>query len=196
MGAYAPVPFVSDDLVEGVMERAIRPTLRELARRGAEYRGVLYCGLMLTPEGVKVLEYNVRFGDPECQVVVPRFASDLYVHLRESAGGRLETPVEIADVACVGVVLATEGYPPSPARRGDVVEGLDAADGHEGVMVFHAGTATDDTGRVVTNGGRVLTVTATGPNVGAARDRAYAAAAEISWPGVHYRRDIAAQALT
>jgi phosphoribosylamine--glycine ligase len=196
MGAYAPVPFVSDDLVEEVMERAIRPTLRELARRGAEYRGVLYCGLMLTPDGVKVLEYNVRFGDPECQVVVPRFSSDLYVHLRESAGGRLESRVEIADVASVGVVLAAEGYPPAPSRRGDLVEGLDAAGSREGVIVFQAGTGTDDAGRVVTNGGRVLTVTATGPNVGAARDRAYAAATEISWPGVHYRRDIAAQAIT
>ncbi|HYL53537.1 MAG TPA: phosphoribosylamine--glycine ligase [Acidimicrobiia bacterium] len=196
MGAYAPVPFVSEELVEGVMEHAIRPTLRELARRGAEYRGMLYCGLMLTPDGVKVLEYNVRFGDPECQVVVPRFSSDLYVHLRESAAGRLETPVEIADVASVGVVLATEGYPPTPARRGDRIEGLDVANAREGVIVFQAGTATDDAGRVVTNGGRVLTVTATAPDVGAARDRAYAAAAEISWPGVHYRRDIAAQALT
>jgi len=196
MGAYAPVPFVSDELVEGVMEHAIRPTLRELARRGAEYRGMLYCGLMLTPGGVKVLEYNVRFGDPECQVVVPRFSSDLYVHLRESAAGRLETPVEIADVASVGVVLATEGYPPAPARRGDRIEGLDAANTREGVIVFQAATAIDDAGRVVTNGGRVLTVTASAPDVGAARDRAYGAAAEISWPGVHYRRDIAAQALT
>ena len=196
MGAYAPVPFVSDELVDDVMEQAIRPTLRELARRDAEYRGVLYCGLMLTPDGLKVLEYYVRFGDPECQVVVPRFSSDLYVHLRESAAGRLETPVEIADVASVGIVLAAEGYPPAPARRGDLVEGLDTAGTREGVIVFQAGTGTDDTGRVVTNGGRVLTVTATGPDVGAARDRAYAAAGEISWPGVHYRRDIAAQALT
>jgi phosphoribosylamine---glycine ligase len=196
MGAYAPVPFVSDELVDDVMEQAIRPTLRELARRDAEYRGVLYCGLMLTPDGLKVLEYNVRFGDPECQVVVPRFSSDLYAHLRESAAGRLETPVEIADVASVGIVLAAEGYPPAPARRGDLVEGLDRAGTREGVIVFQAGTGTDDTGRVVTNGGRVLTVTATGPDVGAARDRAYAAAGEISWPGVHYRRDIAAQALT
>jgi phosphoribosylamine--glycine ligase len=196
MGAYAPVPFVSEGLVEDVMERAIRPTLRELARRGAEYRGMLYCGLMLTPDGVKVLEYNVRFGDPECQVVVPRFSSDLYVHLRESAAGRLETPVEIADVASVGVVLASEGYPPASTRRGDLVDGLDAADGHEGVLVFQSGTGTDDAGRVVTNGGRVLTVTATGRDVRVARDRAYAAAAEISWPGVHYRHDIAAQALT
>ncbi len=196
MGSYAPVPFVDDDVVASAMERAVRPTLRELARRGAEYRGVLYCGLMLTPEGTRVLEYNVRFGDPECQVVVPRFASDLYVHLRESAAGRLETPIAIADSAAVGVVLAAEGYPPAPTRKGDVIDGLDRIDGRDDVVVFHASTAFDDAGRIVTNGGRVLTVTATGPDVRAARDRAYAAAAEISWPGVHYRRDIAAQALT
>ena len=118
------------------------------------------------------------------------------MHLRESASGRLETPIEIGDVAAVGVVLASEGYPPAPSRRGDLVRGLDAANGREGVTVFHSGTSTDDMGRVVTSGGRVLTVTATGPDVLTARDRAYAAAAEISWPGVHYRRDIAAQALS
>jgi phosphoribosylamine--glycine ligase len=195
MGAYAPVPFLGDDVVDMVMERAIRPTLRELDRRGAAYRGVLYCGLMLTPAGPKVLEYNVRFGDPECQVVIPRFASDVYVHLRECAQGALRAPVQLADTACVGVVMAAEGYPASP-RKGDVIEGLETAGARPHVQVFHAGTTTDDGGRVVTNGGRVLTVTATGANVREARDRAYAAVNDISWPGVHYRRDIAAQALT
>jgi phosphoribosylamine---glycine ligase len=180
MGAYAPVPDASDEVVEAMMERAVRPTLRELARRGAEYRGMLYCGLMLTPDGPKVLEFNVRFGDPECQVVVPRFASDLYVHLRECAQGRMETPVEIAADAAVGVVLASEGYPPAPTRKGDVVRGVANATAHAGVLVFHAGTAFDDAGRVVTSGGRVLTVTATGADVRTARDRAYAAAAEIT----------------
>jgi phosphoribosylamine--glycine ligase len=195
MGAYAPVPFVADDVIGMVMERAVRPTLHELAGRGVIYRGLLYCGLMLTPDGPKVLEYNVRFGDPECQVVVPRFASDLYVHLLECASGGIETPVEIAEHAVVGVVLASEGYPPAPARKGELIEGLADAVA-AGALVFHAATAFDDTGRIVTNGGRVLTVTATGPDVRAARDRAYAATALISWPGVHYRRDIAAQALT
>jgi len=196
MGAYSPVPFVPGALVDDVMERAVRPTLAELARRGAEYRGVLYCGLMLTPDGPKVLEYNVRFGDPECQVLVPRIASDLYVHLHEAAAGRIATPVTLAGRACVGVVLAAEGYPPAPVRKGDVIEGLDAAGALPGVAVFHAGTTTDERARVVTNGGRVLTVTAIGDGVAAARARAYAAAGAISWPGVHYRRDIAAQALT
>jgi phosphoribosylamine--glycine ligase len=196
MGAYSPVPFAPTGVVDELMERAIRPTLAELAGRGAPYRGALYCGLMLTPDGPKVLEYNVRFGDPECQVLVPRFASDLYVHLRECAEGRLTTPVALHADACVAVVLASDGYPPAPTRKGDVISGLDRAQAHDGVEVFHAATTTDDNGRITTNGGRVLAVTATGADVRTARDRAYAAAAEISWPGVHYRRDIAAQALT
>jgi phosphoribosylamine--glycine ligase len=195
MGAYSPVPFVGADVIDEVVERALRPTLRELAHRGAEYRGVFYCGLMLTPDGVKVLEYNVRFGDPECQVLVTRFASALYVHLREAAQGRLTTPVELRAQACVGVVLAAEGYPPAPLHKGDPISGLDAASAHEGVVVFQASTSAADHG-IVTNGGRVLTVTGTGGDVREARDRAYAGAAEISWRGVHYRRDIATQALT
>jgi phosphoribosylamine--glycine ligase len=195
MGAYSPVPFVGSDVVDDVMERAVAPTLDELARRGTPYRGVLFCGLMLTADGPKVLEYNVRFGDPECQVLVERFASDLYAHLHEAARGEMKTPVELADRAAVGVVLAAEGYPPAPLRKGDVIEGVDAAARRAGVRVFHAGTSTDAAGRVVTTGGRVLTVVGTGVDVAEARDRAYGAITEISWPGVHYRRDIAAQAL-
>ncbi len=195
MGAYSPVPFVGSDVVDEMMERAVIPTLAELERRGAPFRGTLYCGLMLTPAGTKVLEYNVRFGDPETQVLVPRLASDLFVHLAESAAGDLVTPIALSDSACVGVVLAAGGYPPAPDRKGDVINGLEEAGRHDGVVVFHSGTAHDDQARVVTNGGRVLTVTAVGADVVQARDRAYAAAAEISWPGVHYRRDIGSQAL-
>jgi phosphoribosylamine--glycine ligase len=195
MGAYSPVPLVGAEVIDQVMERAVAPTLAELARRGAPYRGVLFCGLMLTADGPKVLEYNVRFGDPECQVLVERFASDLYVHLREAALGAMQTPVEFAAVAAVGVVLAAEGYPPAALRKGDVIDGVDAAAARAGVRVFHAGTSTDAAGRVVTSGGRVLTVVGTGADVAQARDRAYGAITEISWPGVHYRRDIAAQAL-
>jgi phosphoribosylamine---glycine ligase len=193
MGAYSPVPFVPKDTVDEVMERAVWPTLHELRARGAEYRGVLYCGLMLTPVGPKVVEYNIRFGDPECQAIVPRLESDLYVHCHESADGRIETPVIVRDDACVAVWLAVEGYPAQP-RLGDVVTGLDAASDLQDVLVFHAGTRAEGNA-VVTNGGRVVTIAATGASVGAARDRAYDAAACISWPGVHYRRDIAAQAL-
>ena len=195
MGAYSPVPFVPDDLLDTVMEQAIWPTLHEMRRRGAEYRGLLYCGLMLTADGPKVIEYNVRFGDPECQVIVPRLESDLYVHCYESAVGKLETPVVMRDDACVALYLAAEGYPPEPTRTGDVIEGLDAAAALPGVLLFHAGTRAE--GRaIVTNGGRVVMVSALGPTVAAARDRAYEAAARISWPGLHYRRDIAAQAIT
>jgi phosphoribosylamine--glycine ligase len=198
MGAYSPVPetMASADLVDEMMEKAIRPTLEELRRRNAEYRGILYCGLMLDPiKGPQVLEYNVRFGDPECQVIVPRLESDLYVHCLEGTSGRIETDVKLASVACVGVVLASEGYPPAPVRRGDPIDGLGAAGLLDGVNVFHASTATNPNGEIATNGGRVLTVSAVGADVATARDRAYEAAALISWPGLHYRRDIAAQAL-
>ncbi len=194
MGAYSPVPFVPDDLIDVVMDTAIWPTLREMQRRGAEYRGLLYCGLMLTADGPKVIEYNVRFGDPECQVIVPRLESDLYVHCYESAVGKIETPVVMREDACVALYLAAEGYPPEPTRTGDVIEGLDAAAALPGVLLFHAGTRAEGQA-IVTNGGRVVMVSALGPTVSAARDRAYDAAARISWPGLHYRRDIAAQAL-
>jgi phosphoribosylamine--glycine ligase len=192
MGAYSPVPVAGDALVGAVMDRAVGPTLAELARRGAPYRGVLFCGLMLTPEGPKVLEHNVRFGDPECQVIVRRLASDLYTHCRESAEGKLVTPVAVDADAAVVVVLAAEGYPPAPVRTGDPITGIADADALDGVVVFHAGTTTED-GAITTRGGRVLAVTATGPTIDLARDRAYDACARISWSGLHYRRDIAAK---
>jgi len=193
MGAYSPVPIVGDPLVEEMMRLAVRPTLRELASRGAAYRGILYAGLMLTPDGPKVLEYNVRFGDPECQVVLPRLQSDLGELCLAAATGRSLPPVRFAPDACVTVVLASEGYPASP-RTGDPIHGLDAAGSRPGVVVFHAGTAQDSTGAIVTRGGRVLDVTALGPTVDEARRRAYAAAADITWPGIQYRHDIAAAA--
>ncbi|HEY3240139.1 MAG TPA: phosphoribosylamine--glycine ligase [Acidimicrobiia bacterium] len=194
MGAYSPVPFVGPDVVEEVLAKAVLPTLHALESRGAPYRGILYAGLMLTPEGPKILEYNVRFGDPECQVVVPRLASDLGVHLRESAEGRLRTPVEWRDEACVTVVLASEGYPASP-RTGDPIPGLEAAGEVEGVTVFHAGTRRNEGGDVLTSGGRVLNVTAVGSSLAEARERAYRAVDRISWPGMQFRRDIAASCL-
>jgi len=193
MGAYSPVPAVDEDLVADVLQRAVEPTLAELRARDAEYRGVLYAGLMLTPDGPKVLEYNVRFGDPECQVVVPRLASDLAAHCLESASGSPLSPVEFRSDACVTVVLAAEGYPAAP-RTGDVIEGLDAAAAVPDVTVFHAGTKAGADGEVLTAGGRVLDVTAVAPTVAEARARAYEAAELVSWPGVQYRRDIAATA--
>ena len=191
MGAYSPVPFVGADIVEEVLAKAVLPTLHTLESRGASYRGILYAGLMLTPEGPKILEYNVRFGDPECQVVVPRLASDLGGHLRESAEGRLRTPVVWRDDACVTVVLASEGYPVSQ-RTGDVISGLEAAGEVEAVTVFHAGTKRNEGGDVLTSGGRVLNVTGLGATLAEARARAYAAVGRISWPGMQFRRDIAA----
>jgi phosphoribosylamine--glycine ligase len=194
MGAYSPVPMVTPGLVEDFMASAVEPTLVALADRDIEYRGVLYAGLMLTPEGTKVLEYNVRFGDPETQVVLPRLASDLAVHCAEAATGRLTTPVQFTDDACVGVVLATEDYPVAP-RSGDAIAGLDAAASLDDVYLFHAGT-TRDGDTIRTAGGRVLTVSATGPTIADARTLAYDAAGRISWPGMQHRTDIAAAVTT
>jgi phosphoribosylamine--glycine ligase len=190
MGAYSPVPVVDDALVDDVVDTAVRPTLRELAARGIHYRGVLYAGLMLTPDGPKVLEYNVRFGDPECEVVVPRLASDLGELCRAASVGEPLPEVDFVDDACVTVVLASEGYPASP-RTGDVIDGVTDAAADEGVLVFHAGTRRDGDA-LVTAGGRVLAVTATGATVAEARKRAYGAADQISWRGLVRRGDIAA----
>ncbi len=193
MGAYSPVPIVDDRLVDHVLEVAVEPVLGTLRRRGIDYRGVLYAGLILTSEGPKVLEYNVRFGDPESQVVLPRLDEDLTGLLAEAASGRLRTdPHAIADAA-VCVVLASEGYPGSP-RTGDVITGVDDADELEGVTVLHAGTRLDEQGRLLTTGGRVLGVTATGPSIAEARRRAYDGVARIEWPGMHFRTDIAQSA--
>jgi phosphoribosylamine--glycine ligase len=194
MGAYSPVPIAGPGLVDDVMNAAIEPTLAALAKRDIEYRGVLYAGLMLTPEGTKVLEYNVRFGDPECQVVVPRLASDLAAHCVEAATSRLTTPVRFVDDACVAVVLATEGYPVAP-RTGDVIHGLDAAAARDDVLVLHAGTAREGDS-IVTAGGRVLAVSALAPTIAEARSKSYAAAELISWPGMQHRTDIAAAVTT
>ncbi len=193
MGAYSPVPVAGQEVVDEVMERAVRPTLHALAARDIAYRGVLYAGLMLTPDGVKVLEYNVRFGDPEAQVVLPRLASDFAELCRDAAAGRAGRDARFREDACVTVVLATEGYPASP-RQGDIIEGLDDAEQLPGVTVFHAGTKPMD-GQLMTAGGRVLDVTAVAPTLAEARRRAYEAAGRISWPGVQYRRDIAAAAV-
>ncbi|HEY8527396.1 MAG TPA: phosphoribosylamine--glycine ligase [Acidimicrobiales bacterium] len=192
MGAYSPVPVAPPEVVEAVMDRCVEPTLGELRRRGIDYRGVLYAGLMLTDEGPKLVEFNVRFGDPEAQVVLPRLDGDLAELLAEAAAGHLRTEPRFVDDACVTVVLAAEGYPARP-RTGDVITGVPEAE-RAGATVFCAGVAIDDAGRLVTAGGRVLDVTATGATIAEARDRAYDAAGHISWPGVHHRSDIAQEA--
>ncbi|MGM0694763.1 MAG: phosphoribosylamine--glycine ligase [Pseudomonadota bacterium] len=195
MGAYSPAPVVTDEVFERIMTEVIRPTVRGMAEEGHPYTGFLYAGLMIDAEGnPRVIEYNCRFGDPETQPILLRLASDLAELCLAGARG------ELAGHACdwdpraaVGVVLAAGGYPGS-YRKGDAIEGLEAAEA-TGCQVFHAGTAEDAQGRVVTAGGRVLCVTALGDGVGAARDLAYRGAAEIHWPDVHYRRDIAHRAI-
>ena len=193
MGAYSPVPLAGPDVVDMVMDRAVEPTLASLRTRGIDYRGVLYAGLMLTPEGPKVLEYNVRFGDPEAQVVLPRLTSDLPGLLAEAASGNLRTEPAFSDDAAVTVVAAAKDYPSSPAT-GDAIEGLDEARAVEGVTVFFAGVDQDAEGRLVTAGGRVLAVTGMGPTLAEARERAYRGLDRISWPGLQARRDIAEEA--
>ena len=189
MGAFSPVPDAPVALQEDVLTGAVEPTLAALRGRGIDYRGFLFCGLMLTPDGPKVLEYNVRFGDPEAQVVLPRATSDVGELLARAAAGELRDAPRFDDGAAVTVVCASEGYPAAP-RTGDVIEGLEAARTTEGVTVFCAGVGADGDGRLVTAGGRVLAVTGQGPDLGAARDRAYEAVGRLSWPGMHHRQDI------
>ncbi len=191
MGAYSPVPAATPTVVDELMDRAVAPTLAALRARGIDYRGVLYAGLMLTPDGPKVLEYNVRFGDPETQVVLPRLTSDLTDLLAAAADGALGEAPAFDAGAAVTVVCASEGYPAAP-RTGDRIEGLAAAAAVDGVTVFAAGVGADADGHLVTAGGRVLDVTGQGPDIATARERAYAAVALVDWPGMHHRRDIAA----
>ena len=193
MGAYSPVPIAGPDVVGQVLDRAVGPTLAALRDRGIDYRGVLYAGLMLTSAGPKVVEYNVRFGDPEAQAVLPRYSGDLAALLAGAAEGRLTAEPEFDDRAAVTVVLASEGYPRRP-RTGDVIDGLDKADQADDVVVFRAGVGRDDAGRWRTAGGRVLNVTGLGDDLASARDAAYAAITHISWPGMQYRSDIAREA--
>lgn len=193
MGAYSPTPAVTRD-DQPVIRQIFKRTLAGLRAAGIEFRGVMYAGLMLTDAGPKVLEYNARFGDPETQVVLPRLESDLLTALEATAAGRLDQ-VRLRwsrDVA-VCVVLAAGGYP-GRYQKGRPISGLTAAAAQRGVCVFHAGTRAVN-GRVVTDGGRVLGVTARGRNVAAAVARAYAAVDQIDFDGAHWRRDIAARAL-
>jgi len=196
MGCYSPVPAVDDALVQDVMDRFVQPTIDELRRRGIDYRGTFYAGLMLTPEGPKLVEYNVRFGDPETQVVLPRLTSDLAQLLAEAAAGELRSEPTFDDGAAVAVALAAEHYPATP-RTGDVIEGVAEAVAIDGVEVLFAGVAEGSApGELVTAGGRVLYVVGTGATIEDARTTAYEGVACISWPGMHHRTDIAAAPTT
>ena len=194
MGAYSPAPALDAALSEEVVRTVLEPTIRAMAAEGRPYRGVLYAGLMLTSKGLRVLEYNVRFGDPECQVLMLRLADDLLPLCQAVAEGRgLPPSVTWRDEAAVCVVLASGGYP-GEYPTGLPIDGIERAEAHPGVTVFHAGTALRG-GRLTTAGGRVLGVTALGDDIRAAVAGAYAAAADITFDGVHYRRDIGHRAL-
>jgi phosphoribosylamine---glycine ligase len=193
MGAFSPSPLLDDALQAQVMREVVDSVLRGLAAEGHPYRGFLYAGLMLTCNGPKVIEFNVRFGDPEAQVVLPAIEGRLAPHLAAAAAGRLyEAPLAFSQDRFVGVVLASQGYP-GAGPTGLPIEGLEAAEAIDGVTVFHSGTTERD-GRVVTAGGRVLTVVGRGNTFDAAIARAYEGVSRIRFEGMQYRRDIGAKA--
>lgn len=193
MGSYSPLPWAPEGLVEDVVARVALPVVREMAARGTPFTGVLYCGLALTSRGLRVVEFNVRFGDPETQSVLPRLATPLAGLLYRAATGSLDLAEDLhwSAGAAVAVVLASEGYPATP-RTGDVISGIAEASALEGVHVVQAGTAVDGEGRLITAGGRVLAVVGTGEDQEEARERAYAGVEAISWTGAFGRGDIAA----
>jgi phosphoribosylamine---glycine ligase len=193
MGAYSPLAFVDDDTEREIWSGIVRATVRAMETEGVRYRGLLYAGLMLTADGPKVLEYNCRFGDPEAEVILPRMRSDLGELVLACVEGNIGNYKALwTDDSCVCVVASSGGYP-GDHTTGLEIRGLAAADGVEGARVFHAGTA-ERNGTVVTAGGRVLAVSGLGPTIAEARARAYRAVEQISFEGMHVRRDIAAHA--
>jgi phosphoribosylamine--glycine ligase len=194
MGAYSPVPQFSDALAKQAMSDFVLPTVRAMKEMGCPFRGILYLGLMLTPNGPKLIEYNVRFGDPECQVLMLRMRSDIVPALIASRDGQLKNfDLRWDDRAALTVAMATKGYPGSYGK-GSVIGGLDAAAALPDVEIFHAGTKAEN-GKIIANGGRVLNVCGMGKTVGEARERAYAAVDAIVWPEGFCRRDIGYLAL-
>ncbi|RWO47070.1 MAG: phosphoribosylamine--glycine ligase [Mesorhizobium sp.] len=193
MGAYSPAPVMTPEMIDRTMREIIEPTMRGMAELGAPFSGVLFAGLMISGDGPKLIEYNTRFGDPECQVLMMRLKDDLLVLLNAAADGQLaHTSVRWRNEAALTVVMAARGYPGTP-EKGSVIQGVEQA-ADDGVEIFHAGTAIDS-GGLVANGGRVLGVTATGGTVGVAQRRAYAAVDRIDWPRGFCRRDIGWQAV-
>lgn len=189
MGAYSPAPVLTPELEEEAMERIVRPTVNAMAARGTPYSGVLYAGLMLTAEGPQLIEYNCRFGDPECQVLMMRLEDDLVDLLEAVATGKLagRAPPSLAPETALTVVMAAKGYPGKVEPGAPIT--LPETDNAPGAMIFHAGTALRD-GALVASGGRVLNVTATGPTIGEARDEAYALLDRVDFDGGFCRRDI------
>lgn len=196
MGAYSPLPWIPDDLVDTVIERIAQPTIDEMRRRGAPFVGILYVGLALTAAGPRVVEFNARLGDPDGQVSLARMPAPAGQLFQAIAQGRLEEfgPLPISDEAAVAVVLANPGYPDAP-ETGGVVTGVEAAEDVEATYVLHGGTATGADGQLTATGGRVLCVVSTGTDLAQARDRVYQAVQQISLPEGHYRSDIAQAAI-
>jgi phosphoribosylamine--glycine ligase len=197
MGAYSPLPWAPEGLVDEVMARVVQPTVDEMRRRGTPFAGLLYAGLALTSRGLRVIEFNARFGDPETQVVLARLRTPLAGVLLAAAKGHLDThpPLVWDEGSAVTVVVAAEHYPDTP-RTGDPITGISGAESVPGVHVLHAGTRIDDDGVLRSAGGRVLSVTAVGASLEEARSHAYEGVAHIVLTGSHYRRDIAARAVT
>src|SRR5262244_3425036 len=194
MGAYSPAPIMTEQMNRRVMSEIIHPTVRALAHAGAPYKGVLFAGLMITKDGPKLIEYNVRFGDPECQVLMLRMMSDLVPALLAARDGQLKNfDLRWYADAALTVVMAAKGYPGN-YNKGSIIEGLDAASQIEGVEIFHAGTRAEG-GKILSNGGRVLNVSARGKSVREAQSRAYAAVDLIRWPDGFCRRDIGWRAI-
>ena len=194
MGAYSPAPVLSEEIAQKALDKIVRPTMAEMTKRGMPYQGVLYVGLMIKDGQPRLVEYNVRFGDPECQVLMMRLGAQAMDLMHAAAEGRLaEAQVNWADDHAMTVVLAANGYPGS-YEKGSVIGGLDRLDDGSSAMCFHAGTSEKD-GKIIATGGRVLNVTARGATLQEARDRAYAMAARIDWPDGFYRKDIGWRAL-
>jgi phosphoribosylamine--glycine ligase len=195
MGAYSPAPVIDAAMAERVMAEIIRPTVAAMAARGTPFTGIFFAGLMITAEGPKLIEYNTRFGDPECEVLMPRLRSDLVDALLATCEGRVDRLVmDWSDEAALTVVMAARGYPGKP-ETGTPIGGIERAAALPGVQVFHAGTRREPDGTLVAAGGRVLAVTGTGATIAQARERAYAGVAAIEWPGGFNRTDIGWRAL-
>ena len=193
MGAYSPAPVLSEEMEREVQEKVIKPILKGMAQEGMPFKGILYAGLMITEEGSKVLEFNVRFGDPEAQAILRRLEDDLVEVALSAVEGRLVEELHWRPETSICVVLASEGYP-GKYEKGKVITGIEEAEKVPTVVVFHAGTAVKD-GKLVTNGGRVLNVTALGKDIVEARKRAYEAVKRIHFDEMHYRKDIGLKAV-
>lgn len=195
MGAYSPAPVITRELEERVMNEIIRPTVTTMKKRGTPFRGVLFAGLMITKDGPKLIEYNTRFGDPECEVLMPRLQSDLLELILATLDGNLKSiALQWSNDAALTVVYAAKGYPAKP-EIGTVIRAMDDASAQPGVIIFHAGTRMREDGALIANGGRVLAITGQGATIAQAQERAYRGIRALDWPGGFYRTDIGWRAL-